>query len=535
MRATTGLTLGLLLMLTGCGGADVAGERASSQGPEVSRRGQAPAPGSQPGSTATTVPTPAVPEALVEPDTERGTVSGSNDWRVHRPSYGHQIEAFTTRTSGRPGIPVGLKVSTTAGHFRVSAYRIGAYDGGWGHRVWRSSPRPGRVQPSAVMAPAGTRTVVAPWRRDLTVDTADWSPGFYVFKLRGSSGWETLVPYVVSSPSAAGTVALVVPVTTWQAYNRWGGYSLYAGPEGDRRSWAVSFDRPYNLATGANDYRTAALPLIVRAEELGVPLSYYTNVDLHARPGTLEAARGYMSLGHDEYWTTGMRREVMRARDGGTNLAFLGANTMYWRVRLADRPTGRDRLLVGYRDDAHLDPVREATPTETSARFRDLPAPMPEHELIGLKYECYPVDTDYVVTSPDWWGFHGTGVRRGDHVPGLVGPEADRVYPDARTPRPLQILSEASYDCRGVTTVAHSAYYTTPSGSGVFAAGTLRWGCALVDDCERPLGERTARFVHQVTGNLVREFARGPVGATRPARDNLDAFDLSLVNTVGAS
>ena len=69
------------------------------------------------------------------------------------------------------------------------------------------------------------------------------------------------MPYVVTSPSAEGTVALVAPITTWQAYNEWGGYSLYAGANGDSRSHAVSFDRPYNGATGANDFRTAALPV----------------------------------------------------------------------------------------------------------------------------------------------------------------------------------------------------------------------------------------------------------------------------------
>ncbi len=94
-----------------------------------------------------------------------------------------------------------------------------------------------------------------------------------------------LVPYVVSSASAAGTVALVAPITTWQAYNEWGGYSLYDGPAG-QRSWAVSFDRPYNGATGANDYRTAAVPIIVRAEELGIPalLLHQRRPAHHARP-----------------------------------------------------------------------------------------------------------------------------------------------------------------------------------------------------------------------------------------------------------
>ena len=55
--------------------------------------------------------------------------------------------------------------------------------------------------------PAETRTVVAPWRRDLTVDTSTWEPGFYVFTLRTPTGWQAQVPYVVTSESAEGTVA----------------------------------------------------------------------------------------------------------------------------------------------------------------------------------------------------------------------------------------------------------------------------------------------------------------------------------------
>ncbi|PVG81394.1 hypothetical protein DDE18_18065 [Nocardioides gansuensis] len=460
---------------------------------------------------------------------------GSEAWRITKPSNDHQIEAYTTHASGLPGTRVGLKVSTTERGYEASAFRIGAYRGGTGAFVWESGFRRGRVQPAARLEPARTRTVVAPWRRDLTVDTSTWDPGFYVFTLRTPTGWQTQVPYVVTSPSARGTVALVAPITTWQAYNAWGGYSLYEGPPGDRNSYAVSFDRPYNGATGANDYRTAAIPIIVRAERTGEPLSYFTNVDLHLRSGSLDGALGYVSMGHDEYWTPSMRAEVMAARDAGTNLAFLGANTMYWRVRLEDRATGRARVMVGYRHSAHLDPLRDSRPGEATSRFRDAPVPRPEHDLLGMQYECYPVDADYVVVSPRWWGFRSTGVSHGDRVPGLVGPEADRVYPDRALPRPLQILSHTSYDCRGVSTTAQSVYYTTPSGAGVFTAGTLRWGCSLVDRCDRPLGPATARFVRIVTDNLVTGFARGPVGGRHPARDNVASFDLPTTNLVSAS
>ena len=269
---------------------------------------------------------------------------GTEGWRVMRPAGG-RISAYTSAISALPGTRVGMYVSTSAAGYRVSAYRIGSYPGGTGARVWRSGFLEGETQTSAVLDPVETRTVVAPWHRSLTLDTTGWEPGFYVLKLRTGRGWETAVPYVVRSPSARGTVALVAPVTTWQAYNEWGGHSLYVGPAGDRRSWAVSYDRPFNLATGANDYRTAAIPVIVRAERLGIPLSYYANTDLDADPGVLVGARGYVSMGHDEYWTPAMRKAVERARDGGTNLAFLGANTMYWRdpARRAGARSGTGR------------------------------------------------------------------------------------------------------------------------------------------------------------------------------------------------
>ena len=256
------------------------------------------------------------------PGTPVSTSVGSDDWRMRHPATEGQLEAYTTAASGTPGTEVGLKVSTTEAWYRVLAFRIGSYDGGTGTLVWRSSRLPGEQQAAPTFAAYATRTVVAPWRQSVSVDTDGWSPGFYVFLLRTGSGWEQQVPYVVSSPSALGTVALVAPVTTWQAYNAWGGYSLYEGPPGDRRSWAVSFDRPYEGVGGLNDYHKAVVPLVVRAEALGVPLSYFANVDLHGAPDRLEGARGYVSMGHDEYWTPGMRHAVPASR----------AATTAWRI-----------------------------------------------------------------------------------------------------------------------------------------------------------------------------------------------------------
>jgi hypothetical protein len=516
---TPGLVLATLLITTACGANDVVMTGAAD--PTAT-----PTHGSDRRNDVTPNPS--------RPPTKPSEPRGGEQWRQWGPGDG-SIAAYTTRISAPPGSHVGLKVSTTASRYRVSAYRIGWYSGGTGALVWQSALRRGHEQDPPVLRPARTRTVFAPWRRSLTLDTAGWAPGFYVLKLRTSAGSETLVPYVVSSTSAKGTVALVAPVTTWQAYNQWGGYSLYDGPDGDRRSWAVSFDRPFHPTAGANDYRTAAIPIVVRAERLGIPLSYFTNVDLHRDPGLLEGAAGYVSMGHDEYWTPAMRHSVERARDHGTNLAFLGANTMYWRIRLDDTATGPARLQTGYRSDAYLDPMREERPAEATSRFRDPPAAESEQGVLGVEYECYPVDADFVVVSPTWWGFHGTGVGMGDRMPGLVGPEADRVYLNARTPRPMEVLSHTSYSCGGVPTTSQSVYYTTSSGAGVFTAGTLRWGCALIDHCEHPLGVRVQRFVQAVTQNVLGTYADGPVGVEHPARDTVTRYHLPDVNAVGAS
>ena len=220
-------------------------------------------------------------------------------------------------------------------------YRIGAYRGGTGALVASRGWLRGRVQPAPVLARLTTRTVVAPWEVDVRFDTTRLGarPARHQAGDRERVADLRAVRRLLAVDR--GDVALVAPVTTWQAYNEWGGYSLYDGPDGGRRSYAVSFDRPFNLATGANDYRTAAIPIVLRAERLGIPLSYLTNVDLHTRPGCWQGAHGYVSMGHDEYWTTSMRTAVERARDAGTNLAILGANTMYWRVRLEDTGTGR--------------------------------------------------------------------------------------------------------------------------------------------------------------------------------------------------
>lgn len=295
----------------------------------------------------------------------------------------------------------------------------------------------------------------------------------------------------------------------------------------------MSFNRPFP-PPGSNSLLFDVVDVVLRAEKLGIPLSYFANVDLDAHPGVLRGAAGYASMGHDEYWSTRMRKTVLRARNRGTNLAFFGANTMYWRIRL--RGGAEPRTVVGYRHDAWRDPLYRLGSPEATARYRDPPHAKPENSVTGMQYECVPVDAAYRVVSSGWWGFRGTGVRNGTRFAHLVGIETDRVYPIKSTPRPLQILSHVKHSCRGVPTSSQSIYYTTRSGAGVFNAGTLVWTCALRPGCTYTNSSlRTRRFTQRVTDNLLLAFARGPVGRRAPAHDNVARFHLPRSNHVPAS
>lgn len=52
-------------------------------------------------------------------------------------------------------------------------------------------------------------------------------------------------------------------------------------------------------------------------------------MDLDQHPRVLAGARAVSSLGHDECYSAVMPSALARARNAGTNLAFLGANVMY--------------------------------------------------------------------------------------------------------------------------------------------------------------------------------------------------------------
>ncbi|MGF1427545.1 N,N-dimethylformamidase beta subunit family domain-containing protein [Kitasatospora sp. LaBMicrA B282] len=492
------LSAGLALLLAACSGAGAPGGSgpASSLLPSSSPPGSAGRPGGAAGPW-----TVAAENAL----------PGSPDWPISAPGATEEIQGFADHAGVRPGAPVGMFVSTTASSFTVRAYRFGWYGGARARLVWSSPPVPGVRQPAAVVHARGT--AVAPWQRSLSVPTDGWPPGSYLLRLDAASGGHRWVPLTVESPSVAGTVVLLQAVTSYQAYNTWGGANLYTGPDGSAatRARAVSFDRPYQDQDGAADYFTLEQPLVAFAERLGLPLGYRTGLDLDQDPQSLAGAAAVVSEGHDEYWSPAMRATLTAARDHGSNLAFLGANAIYRRIRFEGSALGADRVEVNYKVPQE-DPLYGKDDARVTGNWPDPPDADPQSALTGQAYACYTAtDGPLVVADPTHWIWAGTGVRAGQQLAGLVGPEADHLDAGNPAPAPLAVLAHSPLACAfGPATTADTTYYTAPSRAGVFDAGTENWICALrSDSCPGvPDGDRQA--VQMATANLLRKFAAGP-------------------------
>ena len=264
---------------------------------------------------------------------------GSDDWWLDRPAQNGEIAAYLTHSSGVPGTRVGLKVSTSADRYRAWPIGSGRTAGVRSPGLAVGRPR-GRVQPAPVFAPSETRTIVAPWRRSLTSTPTAGRPATTCSSSGPARGGTPRCP--TSSPRGGrGNRCPGRPGHDVAGLQRLGRVQPVRGPDGDRRSWAVSFDRPYHAQTGANDFRTAALPIVRPGRAPGHPAVLLRQ----RRPPCPTGRRSTAPVATSRWVTTSTgpprcAAPSCAARDAGTNLAFLGANTMYWRIRLTPGPSG---------------------------------------------------------------------------------------------------------------------------------------------------------------------------------------------------
>jgi hypothetical protein len=468
-----------------------------------------------------------VAQWLVDENTKPGTTA----WSVTNPGRDGDIEGYANVVSTPAGTPVTLYVSTVDPSFHVEAYRLGYYGGTGGRLVWQSGTQPGTKQAPGTFT-AGTNMVEARWNPSFQVPIdARFPPGVYFLKLVGSSGVQHLVPLTVRDDTSNATYMVQCSVTNWQAYNDWGGYSLYKGADGnfDTRARVVSFDRPYRLGAGQADFLGLDFPLIMLMEQLGLDMTYSTDVDTHAHPELLLRHKAFFSHGHDEYWSKEMRDGVTAARDAGVNLVFFGSNALFRQIRFDASPLGANRREICYKSND--DPIHQTDPSRTTVNWREPPVSRPESDLIGELYESNPVRADMIVVDPGAWLFEGLGLTAGQALPGVVGSEYDHYLPSQVGPKNVQILCHSPLVCRGVKSYADMTYYSAPSGAGVLATGTLDW----IPSLNPPTigGQSYNETVVAMTKKILAAWANAKVGALHPSVPNYDAIAQRYGTAVG--
>jgi hypothetical protein len=474
-------------------------------------------------TTLPSIPAAAAPTQWVVDENAR---AGTGKWKIPVGARS-DIQGYANRVSAERGARVGLYVDTTAASFRVKAYRLGYYQGLGGRLIWTSTQHQGVRQPAPSVDP-DTLMVETTWSRSLSFRVGPaWVQGSYLLKLVASTGGQAYIPFIVRNDASTAALVIQQQVFTWQAYNDWGGRSLYHGPDGsfDTRSRVVSFDRPYSGRGAAGMLRS--LPIIALVEQEGMDITYSTDRDLHLRPELLANHRALITLNKDEYWSTAMRDALEAARSAGVNLVSLGADGIYRHVRVEDSPLGSARRVVCYkvRDE---DPLYGVDNSEVTVNWRSDPLDNPESAVLGAMYECYGVDhADLVVPDADVWVFAGAGLSDGEHIPGAIDEEYDRVFPKEPTPASIQVLAHSPVDCHGSPSNSDMTYYTASSGAGVLDVGSLGWFETL--RCSPPvISQWCSSASVTITRTILTAAAKGPLGVKHPAQPNATAFGYTL-------
>ncbi len=414
------------------------------------------------------------------------------------------IEGFVSKTSVLPGEEIDFKVSMDPpGRFLIDIYRMGYYGGTGGRHMTKLGSFPGTTQPVPMMTIERLRECNWETATTLTIPK-EWPSGVYLGKLSRDEpfGKQSYVIFVVKEHRKSDILCQVSDLT-WQAYNKWPGRdSLY--DDGSTSVWytgpnvRVSFDRPYTkycqileapLSVGSGEYLLWEHPMTFWLEQQGYDVTYCSNLDLHFDPGILNLSKVFISVGHDEYWTSKMFEEAIKARDNGLSIAFFCGNSVDGEVQLFDSYLG--------------------IPGRVFSKTPNVVFPN-EENLLGNK--SYGVGYgDWVVAKSDHWIYEGTGLKNSDRIPAMIGWEYHGL-PVANIPG-LEIVAQS--ELSPPSTRPHAGIvYPCPKGNWVFNAGTCWWTEGLA----QPPG-------HVPAGDSGMEepaylYAKDPYGRSAPAGHN---------------
>lgn len=455
------------------------------------------------------------------------------------------IQGFATQMSVNRGDTVVFKVDTNAADYRIDIYRLGWY-GGLGARkldtVLPSATLP-QVQPPCLdqaatgLIDCGNWAVSGGWAVPMNATS-----GIYLARLRRSNtGGASHIVFVVRDDAGTAPVLFQTSDTTWQAYNNYGGRSLYQGGPGTNpaRAYKVSYNRPFatRAVDGGQDWLfNAEYPMLRWLEANGYDLAYIAGADTDRAGAQLLQRRVFLSVGHDEYWTAGQRASVEAARNAGVHLGFFSGNEMFWKARWEpgiDAAAGAYRTLVTYKEthaNAKIDPSPQWTGTWRDPRFSP-PADggRPENAVTGTLFMVNEGATTAIVVPAEegrmrfWRNTAIANLPAGGSATlaaSTLGYEWDVVADNAARPPGLFTLSRTTVpnapvlQDQGSTYAAGTAVhgltlYRHGSGALVFGAGTVQWSWGL-DAVHDRAGPPADGRMQQAMVNLLADMGQQP-------------------------
>ena len=417
---------------------------------------------------------------------------GSSDWQLtrvrldarngYRTSF---IEGYCSHQSIEAGQKLQIFVSTKpARRFTIEFFRMGYYGGRGARLVTTLGPLAGKPQPDPPIEPKRLRQCRWELSAELTIPR-DWPSGVYLGRLsavpdsRSEHGWQSYIVFVVRDQRKADLL-FQVSDNTWAAYNRWpDDYSLYTDP---RHPWApsvaVSFDRPYGkyaqifehpLSVGSGEFLLWEFPLAYWLEQHGYDVTYCSNVDM-LDPAQPLRARVFLSVGHDEYWDRRQYDSALASIQAGVSHLYLGGNSVFGLTPFQPSHDGRANRVIS----------REGVFGGVYGNLGEFfKYPFPQegpfaNRLMGA-HTVYPFNGggDWIVTRPGHWIFEGTGMQKGEAIPGLVGWE---FHGDPAPIDGLEIVAEGDA-LQGGTRPSHwtATIYPGPKRNFVFNASTIFW------------------------------------------------------------
>lgn len=459
------------------------------------------------------------------------------------------IEGYAAQISVNVGETVQFKINTPARGYSIDIYRMGYYGGLGARKIASVTPSVSlpQTQPSCLSDSAtglidcGNWHVSASWPVPATAVS-----GIYFAHITRTDGTndDNHIVFIVRNDASHSAVVFKTSDTTWQAYNKWGGNSLYAGDStaAPGRAVKVSYNRPFDTREstpwGRDFVFSNEYPMVRFMEAQGYDVTYLTSLDADRYGSLLKNHKVFLSVGHDEYWSGTERANVEAARDAGVNLAFFSGNSVFWKTRWENSTDGTNtpnRTLVVYkstRDNQQTDPTGLWTGSWRDPRFSP-PADgnRPENALMGTIWtvNCCGVAMKVPAADGKMRFWRGTAVASQSAgatftLPDqTLGYEWDEDLDNGFRPAGLIDMSTTTADVPEKlidfgtnvapgTATHHLTLYRAPSGALVFGGGTVQWSWGLDAVHDGPDGAPTAPdpSMRQATVNLLADMGAQP-------------------------